>query len=229
VPGEAVSKSKLPETRCDNKQRDGYLSPLSIRQSFLLPSKLHTHPAQRCTTRHPAMRLVLFVEICCSHFMLFHHDQSTTQHIRRLNISKAKSKRTSVKEEEKYHRHSNDDEFDCRVMSDADDADVVWESLSSLTLQDYAMQSSSMRRSFPFMMLDAMPPQTRYRPTLCSTIPSLREHPMPLSSELPLSMITGPSRRSWKVPGSYCLRIWCIIRLHLQVCQPVSPHRCSSG
>mmetsp|Transcript_20517 Transcript_20517/g.31276 ORF Transcript_20517/g.31276 Transcript_20517/m.31276 type:complete len:100 (+) Transcript_20517:68-367(+) len=91
--------------------------------------------------------------------------------IRRLNLSKAKPKSASIKEEERYHRHSNGDEFDCKTLSDADDADVVWESLSSLTLQDYAMQSSSMRRSFPFMMLDAMPPQTRYRPTLCSTTP----------------------------------------------------------
>ncbi|KAK1746868.1 hypothetical protein QTG54_002212 [Skeletonema marinoi] len=74
--------------------------------------------------------------------------------IRRLNLSKAKPKSASIKEEVRYHRHSNGDEFDCKTLSDADDADVVWESLSSLTLQDYAMQSSSKRRSTPFMMLD---------------------------------------------------------------------------
>ena len=74
--------------------------------------------------------------------------------IRRLNLSKAKSKSTCIKEEERYRRHSNDDEFVCKVLCDADDADVVWESLFSLTLQDYAMQSSSKRRSTPFMMLD---------------------------------------------------------------------------
>jgi len=74
--------------------------------------------------------------------------------IRRLNLSKAKSKSTCIKEEERYRRHSNDDEFVCKVLCDADVADVVWESLSFLTLQDYAMQSSSKRRSTPFMMLD---------------------------------------------------------------------------
>eukprot|EP00984_Skeletonema_dohrnii_P035983 scaffold36448_cov255-Skeletonema_dohrnii-CCMP3373.AAC.1 len=74
--------------------------------------------------------------------------------IRRLNLSKAKSKSTYIKEVERYHRHSKDDEFFCEVLCDADDADVVWESLSSLTLQDYALQSRSMRRSSPFMMLD---------------------------------------------------------------------------
>eukprot|EP00985_Skeletonema_marinoi_P009367 scaffold4361_cov143-Skeletonema_marinoi.AAC.7 len=62
--------------------------------------------------------------------------------IRRLNLSKAKPKSASIKSEERYRRHSNDDEFVCKVLCDADVADVVWESLSFLTLQDYAMQSS---------------------------------------------------------------------------------------
>eukprot|EP00984_Skeletonema_dohrnii_P022985 scaffold12089_cov95-Skeletonema_dohrnii-CCMP3373.AAC.2 len=90
--------------------------------------------------------------------------------IRRLNLSKAKSKSTCIKREERYHRHSNDDEFDCKVMCNADVADVVWESLTSLTLQDYAMQSSSMRRSFPFMMLDASPDQISSNSLLNDTI-----------------------------------------------------------
>jgi hypothetical protein len=85
--------------------------------------------------------------------------------IRRLNLSKAKPKSTSIKEEERYHRHSNDDEFVCKVLNDDDIADVVWESLSSLTLQDYVMQSSSKRRSTPFMMLGQISSNS------CSTTP----------------------------------------------------------
>ena len=90
--------------------------------------------------------------------------------IRRLNLSKAKSKSASIKREERYHRHSNDDEFDCKTLSDADVADVVWESLSSLTLQDYGMQSNSTRRSSPFMMLDASPNQISSNSLLNDTI-----------------------------------------------------------
>eukprot|EP00984_Skeletonema_dohrnii_P028758 scaffold18856_cov82-Skeletonema_dohrnii-CCMP3373.AAC.2 len=102
--------------------------------------------------------------------------------IRRLNLSKAKSKSTYIKEEERYHRQSNDDEFVCEVLCDADDADVIWESLSSLTLQDYALQSRRMRRSTSFMMLDASPDQITSNSLLNDTIS--RVHPMPLSSEL---------------------------------------------
>eukprot|EP00984_Skeletonema_dohrnii_P034603 scaffold33601_cov155-Skeletonema_dohrnii-CCMP3373.AAC.5 len=90
--------------------------------------------------------------------------------IRRLNLSKAKPKRNYIKREERYHHHSNDDEFVCKVMCNADDADVVWESRTSLTLQDYAMQSSSMRRSSPFMMLDASPDQISSNSLLNDTI-----------------------------------------------------------
>eukprot|EP00984_Skeletonema_dohrnii_P034599 scaffold33601_cov155-Skeletonema_dohrnii-CCMP3373.AAC.1 len=90
--------------------------------------------------------------------------------IRGLNLSKAKSKSTCIKEEERYHRHSKDDEFVCKVLCDADDADVVWESLSSLKIQDYALQSSSMRRSSPFMMLDASPDQISSNSLLNDTI-----------------------------------------------------------
>eukprot|EP00984_Skeletonema_dohrnii_P016193 scaffold7147_cov89-Skeletonema_dohrnii-CCMP3373.AAC.3 len=90
--------------------------------------------------------------------------------IRRLNLSKAKSKSTCIKEVERYHHHSDDDEFDCKVLSDADDADVVWESLSSLRLQDYATPSSSMRRSTSFMMLDASPDRISSNSLLNDTI-----------------------------------------------------------
>eukprot|EP00984_Skeletonema_dohrnii_P032940 scaffold28118_cov94-Skeletonema_dohrnii-CCMP3373.AAC.2 len=90
--------------------------------------------------------------------------------IRRLNLSKAKPKSTYMKREERYHHHSNDDEFVCEVLCDADDADVIWESLSSLTLQDYVMQSSSMRRSTSFMMLDASPDQITSNSLLNDTI-----------------------------------------------------------
>eukprot|EP00985_Skeletonema_marinoi_P006656 scaffold2891_cov168-Skeletonema_marinoi.AAC.1 len=90
--------------------------------------------------------------------------------IRRLNLSKAKPKSTCIKREERYHRHSNDDEFDCKTLSDADVANVVWESLSSLTLQDYGMQSNSTRRSSPFMMLDASPDHISSNSLLNDTI-----------------------------------------------------------
>jgi hypothetical protein len=78
--------------------------------------------------------------------------------IRRLNVSKASEpKGTAIKKEGYRCPSDNDEEFVWETLNDGDDADVVWESLSSLTLQGHSVQSSSRRRSSPFMMLDASP------------------------------------------------------------------------
>ena len=80
---------------------------------------------------------------------------------RRLRLAKAKPQPQSdgnvgVGEDKGYHCHFDDDDFAQKTLSDTNDADVVWESLSSLTLKDNSLQSSSGRlSSSPFMILDA--------------------------------------------------------------------------
>eukprot|EP00984_Skeletonema_dohrnii_P009201 scaffold3511_cov144-Skeletonema_dohrnii-CCMP3373.AAC.10 len=53
--------------------------------------------------------------------MLFHHEQSTTQYDPTPQLLSS----ASIKEEERYHCHSDDVEFHCKMLSDADVADVV--------------------------------------------------------------------------------------------------------
>ena len=76
----------------------------------------------------------------------------------------AKAKQSSgVMEAKGYRYHSDDDEFVCKTPIDCDDVDVVWESMSSLTLQDHGLQSSSAgrRSSSSFMMHDAPSSQSQ--------------------------------------------------------------------
>ena len=83
-----------------------------------------------------------------------------THLFRRLRLTKAKPQPQSasnveVEEEKGYRCHFDDDDFVHKTLDDENDTDVVWESLSSLTLQDNGLQSSSGRlSSSPFMMLD---------------------------------------------------------------------------
>ena len=75
---------------------------------------------------------------------------------RRNHLAKAKQ-RSEVPEEKGYRYHpDDDDDFVCKTLIDCDDVDLVWESMSSLTLQEHGLQSSSGRRSSSsFMLLDA--------------------------------------------------------------------------
>jgi len=105
--------------------------------------------------------------------------------IRRFNLIKAAEPESAGTKDRGYRCHSDDDEFVWKTLRGGDGADIVWESLSSLTLRDKNVQSSSKKRRFyPFMMLHASQKTSRSHPTLCSTIPSLREHPIPPSSRL---------------------------------------------
>lgn len=110
---------------------------------------------------------------------------------RRLRLAKKKPQPQSagnveVEEEKGYRCHFDDDDFVHKTLTDGNDADVVWESLSSLTLQDNSLQSSSGRlSSSPFMMLDAssnaMPSHcplidTIVKGTTDATLLSIAEH-----------------------------------------------------
>ena len=89
---------------------------------------------------------------------------------RRNHLAKAKQ-RSEVPQEKGYRYHSDDDEFACKTLSDCNDVDVMWESMSSLTLQDHGLRSSSGRRSSsPFMMLDASSKETSSNSLLHDTI-----------------------------------------------------------
>lgn len=83
---------------------------------------------------------------------------------RRNRPAKAKAKQSSgVMEARGYRYHSDDDEFVCKTLIDCDDVDVVWESMSSLTLQDHGLQSISAgrRSSSSFMIHDAPSSQSQ--------------------------------------------------------------------
>ena len=79
----------------------------------------------------------------------------------------------------------------CKTLSDCDDVDFVWESMSSLTLQDYDL-SQAVGGDPPHPSCCLMPPHSHRRTlqSLCSTIPSSREQPMLLFSGL-LSISQG--------------------------------------
>jgi hypothetical protein len=75
--------------------------------------------------------------------------------IRRFNlVNKAAEPEGAGTKGERYRGN----EFVWETLRDGDDADIVWESLSSLTLRDKHVQSSSKKRRFsPFMMFHASP------------------------------------------------------------------------
>ena len=95
---------------------------------------------------------------------------------RRLRRAKAKPQPQSavnveVEEEKGYRCHFDDDDFVHKTLIDSNDVDVVWESLSSLTLQDNSLQSSSGRlSSSPFMILDA---SSKAMPSNCPLIDTI--------------------------------------------------------
>jgi hypothetical protein len=75
---------------------------------------------------------------------------------RRFNLIKAAEPESAGTKDRGYRCHSDDDEFVWKTLRGGDGADIVWESLSSLTLRDKNVQSSSKKRRFyPFMMLHA--------------------------------------------------------------------------